>query len=187
MTQRGRPRKPHTATKQKINKYELLQNEYIEWMLLDKHQKTVAGLPTSDKEWAKVKQITDRTLRMWKNNDAFISKYDIRLKEKQLALPGSTALSTTVQKTSKTPNTEKTEYELIKSKLTERAIAGDKAAAELYFKTYGKQYVDEEAATRKSDFRDLDVAVLYGRVLALVSTEAIEIELAKRKEVVVEE
>jgi len=186
MAEVGRPRKKHTATKQSINKYELLQNEYIEWMLLDKHQKIVAGLPTSDKEWAKIKHITDRTLRMWKNNDNFIAKYDNRLKEKALSLPGATSLNTTVQKTSKATNNEKSEYELIKSKLTERAIAGDKAAAELYFKTYGKAYVDEEAASRKSDFRDMDIMSLYGRVLSLVSTEAIEIELAKRKEVVEE-
>jgi hypothetical protein len=43
--------------------------------------------------------------------------------------------------------------------------------------------VDEEAASRRSDFRDADVDFLYERVLTLVPLDKIEAELEKRKAV----
>jgi hypothetical protein len=62
-------------------------------------------------------------------------------------------------------------------------MSGDRANAELYFKTYGKAYVDEELANRKSDFREMDIEQLYARVLALVPMSKIEAEVSKRTEV----
>lgn len=159
----------------KIDKYELLQNEFIEWLLLDKHQKVVAGIPTSEVEWAKIKHITDRTLRKWKSTPEFVEKYENRRKEHLLKLPGGTTLPVTSTVPVKDRQADgKNEHELIKAKLIERALAGDKAAAELYFKTYGKAFVDEELASRKSDFRDMDIDALYERVLTLVPLEVIK-------------
>lgn len=169
-------------------KFELLQNEYIEWTLMNKHQRAIAGLPTSDVQWAKVKGITDRAIRKWKQNPDFLAKLENRRKEVILALPGGTALplqAAAVQKLS--TDSDKNEHEAIKAKLIERAMAGDRASAELYFKTYGKQFVDEEIASRKSDFRDLDIEALYERVLALVPVEAIQAELEKRSVLVLED
>ena len=163
----------------KLNKYELLQNEYIEWLLLDKHQRAVASLPSSDIEWAKVKDITDRTLRTWKQNDQFIKKFENRQREQALSLPGATALAIKPSANG-VKDDDTVEYAMIKQKLVERAKQGDRASAELYFKTYGKIFVDEEAATRRSDFRDMDTNALYDRVLARVPQEKIEAELARR-------
>ena len=162
-------------------KFELLQNEYIEWTLMNKHQRAISGLPTSDIQWAKVKGITDRAIRKWKQNPEFIAKLENRQKEIVLALPGATALplqASTVQRQS--VDSDKNEHEAIKAKLIERALAGDRASAELYFKTYGKQFVDEEIASRKSDFRDLDTDALYERVLALVPIEKMQAVLDRR-------
>jgi hypothetical protein len=165
-----------------IDRYELLQNEYIEWSLMDKHARAVANLPSSDVQWAKVKGIADRTIRKWKVNPAFIAKYEAREREKALALPGATALQTTGAVLNQKQKDDRNEHEQIKAKLIERAMAGDRASAELYFKTYGKAYVDEEVASRKSDFREMDIEQLYERVLSLVPVSKIEAELAKRKE-----
>ena len=174
-----------------LNKYDLLKNEYIEWFLTDKHQRAIAGMPTSDTQWAKVKGISDRTLRLWKQDEEFVGKLESRRKERMLSLPGATVLATTATEARKVASTgfdpEKADHDAIKAKLIERAMAGDRASAELYFKTYGKQYVDEEMASRKSDFRDMDITALYERVLALVPDEAIEAELAKRQSVPVQE
>jgi hypothetical protein len=167
----------------KYDKYELLQNEYIEWALMDKHAKAVANLPSSDVQWAKVKGIADRTIRKWKQNPEFIAKYEKRERERTLALPGATALQTAGAINNQKAKDERNEHEAIKSKLIERAMAGDRASAELYFKTYGKAFVDEEVASRKSDFREMDIEQLYEKVLALVPVSKIEDELAKRKEV----
>jgi hypothetical protein len=170
-----------------LNKYDLLKNEYIEWFLTDKHQRALAGMPTSDTQWSKIKGISDRTLRLWKQDPDFVAKLENRRKEKMLSLPGATVLATTATEARKQPNPtfdpEKADHDAIKAKLIERAMAGDRASAELYFKTYGKQYVDEELASRKSDFRDMDIEALYERVLSLVPEAAIEAELAKRRSV----
>jgi hypothetical protein len=173
-------------------RFELLQNEYIEWCLTDKHQRAVMGLPSSDVEWAKVKGISDRTIRQWKQNEKFIAKYENRQKEIELSLPGATALATSPKAGKATRSAspgsvsgdDSNDYNVIKNKLVERAMSGDRASAELYFKTYGKLYVDEEAASRRSDFRDADVDFLYERVLTLVPLDKIEAELEKRKAVV---
>lgn len=163
-----------------VDKYELLQNEYIEWLLLDKHQRAVAGLPTSDTQWAKIKGISDRTVRMWKNHPRFIEKYENRVREKAMALPGATALALTPSQIKAQNKDDRNEHDAIKAKLIERAMAGDRTSTELYFKTYGKAFVDEEMANRKSDFRELDVEALYERVLSLVPVAVIEEYLSKQ-------
>jgi hypothetical protein len=172
--------------KMSVDKFQLLQNEYIEWLLLDKHQRAVAGLPTSDVAWSKVKGVNERTVRQWKKHPRFIEKYENRVREKAMALPGATALALTPSQLKAQGKDDRNEHEMIKAKLIERAMAGDRASAELYFKTYGKAFVDEEMANRKSDFRDMDVDGLYQRVLGLLPTEVIEAEIAKRLEVVSE-
>lgn len=172
-----------TKPDKQINKYELLQNEYIEWALMDKHARAVANLPASDVAWAKVKNMTDRTIRKWKHHPDFIAKYEARERERALSLPGATALQTSGAMLNQKQGDERNEHEQIKAKLIERAMSGDRASAELYFKTYGKAYVDEELANRKSDFREMDIEQLYERVLALVPMSKIEAEVAKRTEV----
>lgn len=167
-----------------VDKFQLLQNEYIEWLLLDKHQRAVAGLPTSDVAWAKVKGVNERTVRQWKKHPRFIEKYENRVREKAMALPGATALALTPSQLKAQGKDDRNEHEMIKAKLIERAMSGDRASAELYFKTYGKAFVDEEMANRKSDFRDLDIAALYDRVLSLVPVAVLEEFLAKQSEVV---
>jgi len=167
-----------------VDKFQLLQNEYIEWLLLDKHQRAIAGLPTSDVAWAKVKGVNERTVRQWKKHPRFIEKYENRVREKAMALPGATALALTPSQLNAQGKDDRNEHEMIKAKLIERAMSGDRASAELYFKTYGKAFVDEEMANRKSDFRELDISALYDRVLSLVPVAVLEEFLAKKSEVV---
>jgi hypothetical protein len=163
-----------------VDKFQLLQNEYIEWLLLDKHQRAIAGLPTSDVAWAKVKGVNERTVRQWKKHPRFIEKYENRVREKAMALPGATALALTPSQLNAQGKDDRNEHEMIKAKLIERAMSGDRASAELYFKTYGKAFVDEEMANRKSDFRELDISALYDRVLSLVPVAVLEEFLAKK-------
>ena len=164
------------------NQYKALMNEYVEWYLLDKHTKIVNDLPVNTAKWAKAKGITDRTVRNWMANEEFLAKIENRRKELALALPGATAGAITpiaVLKAGK--DDEKSDYEKIKAKLVERALAGDRVSSEIYFKTYGKTYVDEEQAARKADFREQDISQLYARVLAMIPTEVMKEELQKRE------
>jgi hypothetical protein len=61
------------------------------------------------------------------------------------------------------------------------AASGDKTAIDTYFKTYGKSFVEEETAARKSDFRDLDTEDLINRVLLLIEDERLIYEVEARK------
>ena len=165
------------------NESKALQNEFIEWHILDKHTKIVNNLPVNIAKWAKAKSITDRTVRNWMANPEFVERIENRRVELSLALPGATAgamTSIAVLKANK--DDDKSDYEKIKAALVERALAGDRTSAEIYFKTYGVTYVEEEKASRKADFRDQDITQLYARVLALVPTEVIQAEIANRVE-----
>ena len=162
--------------------FKALMNEFIEWYLLDKHTKIVNNLPINIARWSKAKGITDRTVRNWMANPEFLERIENRRKELSMSLPGATASAVTaiaVLKANK--DDDKSDYEKIKAGLVERALAGDRVSSEIYFKTYGKTYVDEEQAARKADFREQDISQLYARVLALVPTEVIKDEIQKRE------
>ena len=172
------PRQPNSQN----NHYKALMNEFVEWYILDKHTKIVNGLPVNITKWSKAKGITDRTVRNWMANEEFLKKIENRKKELTLSLPGATvAAITPISVMRQTKDDDKSDYEKIKAALVERALSGDRTSAEIYFKTYGKAYVDEEQAARKADFRDQDIDQLYDRVLALLPDEVIEKEMNRRK------
>jgi hypothetical protein len=156
-----------------------LKNEYLEWLLLDKHQRVIAGLPETDLEWSRMKGISDRTLRGWKNNEEFKKALEARQQELSTRVPGAT-LSAAAKVAVESDGTDESDYLAIKAKLIQRAAAGDKSALDTYFRTYGKQFVDDEVAARKSDFRDLDIEELYAKVLSLIPTDKLIEELASR-------
>jgi len=165
-----------------LNKWDQLKSEFIEWSLLDKHQRSLASLPAHETEWAKAKDVSDRTLRNWKNDPAFMEKIEARQKEQALRLPGSTITGSASLAVPESDGSDESDYTIIKAKLIQRAASGDKGALDTYFKTYGKTYVDEENAARRSDFRDIDTDELYTRVLLLVPTGRLEAELKSRAE-----
>jgi hypothetical protein len=163
-----------------MSKWDQLKSEYIEWVLLDRHQRAVSNLPASDTEWAAAKDISDRTLRNWKSDPEIAARIETRQKEQALRLPGATLSGPTSFGVANTDEPE-SEYQLIKTKLLQMAAAGDKSALDTYFRTYGKSYVEEETAARKSDFRELDTGELYRRALALIPDDLLEEELRIRK------
>lgn len=163
------------------NKYDQLKTEFIEWTLLDKHQRIIAVLPNTESEWAKLKNISDRTLRNWKADPEFVARLEKRQKEQAMRIPGSTANYTGLAPVEGEKNDD-SDYLVIKTKLIERAAAGDKSALETYFKTYGKSYVDEENALKRSDFREIDTAELYKRVLKLIPLERLQEEISLREQ-----
>lgn len=165
-----------------MSKSDVLKKEYIEWLILDKHQRVIAGLPDTDTEWAALKGIGSRTLRIWKTNEDFKQALDARQKELVKRSPGAT-LSATAKVAVESDGTDESDYIAIKAKLIQRAAAGDKSALDTYFRTYGKQFVDDEVAARKSDFRDLDIEDLYSKVLSLVPSDKLIEELARRDNV----
>jgi hypothetical protein len=156
-----------------------LRDEYVEWLLLDHTQRLAGSLPTTDAQWAEAKGVGYRTLRNWKARPDFKEKLEKRREQNAMRLTaGSTVAS--APKYVVADGSAEGDYAAIRAKLITMAAAGDKSALETYFRTFGKSFVEEENASRKSDFRDWDDAQLIERVVQLVPVEALEAELARR-------
>lgn len=157
-----------------------LQKEFIEWFLLAPEQRKAASLPTSEMEWAKVKGVGYRTIRNWKAHPQFQADLEER-RQKHIArvVDGATVMG--APKIHAADGSAEGDFLAIRSKLIAMAASGDKQALDTYFRTFGKSFVEEETAARKSDFRDLDDEELVRRVLDLVPVEALEAELGRRR------
>jgi hypothetical protein len=157
-----------------------LQKEYIEWLLLAPEQRKAAGLPTSDMAWATAKGVGYRTLRNWKEHPEFQADLEERrLQHMTRVVDGATAMG--APKIHAADGSAEGDFLAIRSKLIAMAAAGDKTALDTYFRTFGKSFVEEENASRKSDFRDWDDGQLVSRVLELVPVDALEAELERRR------
>jgi len=69
---------------------------------------------------------------------------------------------------------------MVKTRLVEQAKEGNAKAVELYFRTYGKPFVEEEVASRQSDFANMDLDVLVAEALASVGDELVAAALRER-------
>jgi hypothetical protein len=163
--------------------YDKLRNEFLEWMLLDRVQRGANNLPKSEAEWARRNGLTARTLHGWKNRPDFIERLEKRRGEaaQRILTPEGSALGARVFAVH--DNSDESDYAQIKSRLIAMAASGDKTAIDTYFKTYGKSFVEEETAARKSDFRDLDTDELINRALSLIEDERLIFEVESRRAV----
>ena len=156
-----------------------LRDEYLEWLLLDRFQRAAAGLPESDVEWGKAKGVATRTLRSWKSDEDFTARLEERQTQQAARLtPGATVTAGSYVAGDGSADGD---YLAIRAKLITMAAAGDKTAIDTYFKTYGKSFVEEENASRKSDFRDWEDEQLVGRLLEFLSDETVFAEADRRR------
>jgi len=136
------------------------------WLAMDEDQRTRLNLPKNQTEYAFANKISDRQLRRWKGDPLFKG-----LLEKKLAAKGRSGLTAVASDgapavfdededlsggvdVSESPEDD---YATIKSTLVKGAMTGDPKYLDLYFKTYGKDFVAEEAAARNSSFSGLDL------------------------------
>ena len=136
---------------------------YINWLVLDPGQKERLNLPKNQTEYAIANNISDRQLRRWKLDPVFTALHEKKLAS--LNKPGLSALKAdetpTVQEDQgEQGEVKQDEYLAIKSTLIKGAMTGDPKYLDLYFKTYGKDFVAEEAAARTSDLAGLEMEEL---------------------------
>ena len=146
-----------------------LWDEFILWMqtpVLEREHSTQA-------EWASAHGISDRAVRKWKSNPAFVER------QRDMASRFS-GVAREVVEAELSGGGDETDYQLVKSKLVEQAKQGNAKAVELYFRTYGKPFVEEEAASRQSDFANVDLDVLVSRALTAVGDELVAAALRER-------
>lgn len=135
--------------------------DFANWLVIDKDSRERLNLPKTVSEYSIAHKIADRTLRRWKVDPVFMA-----LVEKKQAAKnkknGITAISVdgTPAVLEVEPDTPEDEYQVIKSTLVKGAMSGDAKYLDLYFKTYGKEFVAEEVAARTSDLASLDLTEL---------------------------
>jgi hypothetical protein len=153
---------------------------FSNWMILSKEEKERLNLPLTTQDYSFANKISDRTLRRWKKDPMFIALTDKKAsaKNRKLGIVVESAKGTpTLQVEEEEPgdqqDTPESEYQVIKGTLVKGAMTGDAKYLDLYFKTYGKDFVAEESAARTSDLASIDMSDLILQALEAISCEEI--------------
>lgn len=162
-----------------------VKREYVHWLALDKATKVGLGLPTEHKGFAQDKGVSPRTLRRWRDDDEFQQLVEQRKVELAKAGPNSTVSAEQVgpprpHKDSRSagrrqpprPATaadhpdydpdlppDELHYLKVKRTLTKMAAEGNQGAMDLYFKHWGRTFIEAEQADGDlfSDMSDEDL------------------------------
>ena len=144
-----------------------LWDEFILWLATPENER---GAVTSEDEWAKAKGYADsRTLRRWKKNPAFQERQR-RLTETMASKTGASVL---FEDDDNPDFADERDYRLVKGQLLNSAKTGNLKATELFMKLYGKSWIDEEQASRSSDFSSMPMDVLVARAAGAVAPETL--------------
>lgn len=141
-------------------------DEFILWLATPDHER--GNIATED-EWAKAHGYADsRTLRRWKKNPEFIER-QMTLTQKMVSKVGGALVTSGDDDI--TMDGEERDYRLVKTKLVQSAKEGNLKAQELYMKQYGKSWIDEEQASRASDFSNLELPSLVAKAASVLGAE----------------
>jgi hypothetical protein len=141
-------------------------NDYANWLLLTPAERKNLGLPASETAYANAKGISDRQLRRWKQDPIFQGLLE-KLKTKQAEkISVSNMSNNSIDTDEEVLASSEDEYQIIKSTLIKGAMSGDSKYLDLYFRTYGKDFVAEEAAARSSDLASMDFDTLVLETMA---------------------
>lgn len=174
---------------------------FANWLAMDEVQRERLNLPRNQTEYAIAHKISDRQLRRWKNDPLFKGLLEKKLASKGKSnTSGLSAVSANGVEAVFEPDEDVTggssladspedDYAAIKSTLVKGALTGEPKYLDLYFKTYGKEFVAEEAAARSSNYSGLDMddlileaAVFLGvdRIADYLRSEGWEVSPPKR-------
>lgn len=171
--------------------------EYLEWLLADKHTRRVARWPATEQEFAELKGTTTRTLRRWRDEPDFQEKLEQR--REQIAARGRNgsvgrgrpAKDARVKRQFEPPAAPQREadriaeeaaeagvtdegeqsYLAVKSAIRTAAEGGDGKALELYMRHWGNLYAEQEREQHQSSFPDLSDDELVARLVDLAGAE----------------
>jgi hypothetical protein len=147
-----------------VSKLNPLWDEFIVWLRTPPAER---GAVATQAEWAAQKGLAERTVRKWKSDARFVARQQ-ELMERFVGVD-SDAVTAEVAGES----TSETDYLLVKGTLLQQAKGGNAKAIELYFRTYGKPFVDEENASRATDLSVVELEELVSRALLTVGPELV--------------
>jgi hypothetical protein len=136
-----------------------LMTAFIVWSL---KSPTERGAINTETAWAEKHGVSTRTLRRWKTLPEFQDRL-AELGEAKGAAPVTAEAGTA----------DEGDYQIVKAALVEGAKSGNPKYLDLYFKTYGKPFVEEEAASRSSDLTGMDLEDLVGRALVAIGADLV--------------
>jgi hypothetical protein len=140
-----------------------LWDEFIVWSLTPAVER---GSVSTEVEWARVKNVNDRTLRRWKDNPDFVAR-----REELSTVTRVTRIADVVE--GEVSSADEGDYQVVKSTLLAGAKEGNPKFLELYFKTYGKPFVEEEAAARTTTLAGEDLSVLAAETLVVLGEDLV--------------
>lgn len=143
------------------SKTEDLRRAFAAWLDTPENLRSV----TSEEAWAAANNVTSRTLRRWKQDPAFA------------ALRVKSDASTVETSPLEDDGSDEASYRVVKARLVEGARSGNAKSLELYFKTYGKPFVEEEVAARTLDLENVELPGLVARAAAALAPEELEAAL----------
>jgi hypothetical protein len=139
------------------NKVNPLWDEFIGWL---NASEIARGPLASEEEWAAAKGVTTRTLRRWKTQPEFAAR--------KLELEAQPTVTEVTEVPEEDVVGDEADYRVVKTTLVEGAKSGNPKYLDLYFKTYGKPFVEDEAASRVSDVASTDLEnLVLESILAL--------------------
>jgi hypothetical protein len=118
-------------------------------------------------EWAAAKGVSERTTRKWKSDPRFVARQE-ELANKFVGVPAESVAAEILGESS-----SEDDYQVVKGTLLSQAKQGNAKSIELYFRTYGKPFVDEENASRSTDLSVLELEDLVSRALLSVGPELV--------------
>lgn len=152
-----------------------LWDEFILWLSVPAEKR---GVIATEDDWAKSKGYKDaRQLRRWKNDPRFVER-QVELTG-GVSVPGSHSTSAP-RSVDESVSGDEADYRVVKAQLLDAAKGGNLKATELFMKLYGKSWIEEEAASRASDFTGMDFDALVAEALVSVSEDAVVAVLRSR-------
>lgn len=145
-----------------MSKLSKTQEEFAQWLSLPEARR---GVWSTEEEWAAAHSVTTRTTRRWKTLDEFKSRLAV--------LSGDVPEPVEVEPSSQ----DESDYQAVKSRLVEGAKDGNAKSMELYFKTYGKPFVEEEVASRSVSFSDLELDQLVLEAIVALGPDVVAAHL----------
>jgi len=140
---------------------------YILWLATPLHER---GTVATEEDWAKENGFSDaRTMRRWKKNPQFLD----RQKTLTQTLTAKVGGVVVFEDDDVALDSDERDYMQVKSKLVESAKGGSLKAQELYMKTYGKTWVEDEQSARQSDYSNADLVVLITKAMTVLGEDVI--------------
>ena len=144
-----------------------LWDEYILWLATPENER---GAVSSEDEWAKAHGYADsRTMRRWKQKPEFAERQR-RLTETMVTKSGAAVI---FDEEGNPDFADERDYRLVKAQLLTSAKTGNLKATELFMKLYGKTWIEEEQASRSSDFGSMDLEELVAKAALALSPETL--------------